>query len=814
MSKLITRSKLRETGRYKKIVERINFEWKKLKNISDHDLSKKTNDFKLRFSNGESPEFLVFESFATVKEVVYRIFNMTLFDSQLIGGLALYEGKVAEMQTGEGKTMIGMLAAYLNSISGNSVHIITANEYLAKRDEQWMRPLYNFLGISSSVNLKLLNSTQKKEVYTSSVLYGTSSEFCFDYLRDGTTINQEKCVQKSLDCVIIDELDSILIDEAKTPMVISSNELEKTELHIKADGIIQDFLRVSTEKYQSREMEKTFGDYVLDEREKNSYLTESGYKKIESLLVKRGLIKHDYELYSSENLQIMYYIIAALKAHVLYKKDIDYIIRQGQIVIVDERTGRLSHGKRWSEGLHQAIEAKEGLDVKSDSKTISSITIQNYFRMYTKISGMTGTADSESFELSKIYNLSVMVIPTNKPVSRDDREDLIYTTEAEKNSAIIKEILECYKRKQPVLVGTTSIEQSEKISYLLHKEKIPHQVLNAKQDIKEASIIEEAGKLGAITIATNMAGRGTDIILGGRKKDRDNSIQSKEFSENYQTVVKVGGLHVIGTERQTSRRLDNQLKGRSGRQGDPGSSQFYLSFDDNLLKNITSEKIKNLTKSLSKNGKIDGHRMISRVIRDAQYRSERMGFDARKGLMEYDDIIDKQRQLLNRKRLDILKSQDVITYIENAQIDAVQLLIHRAIFNKNHPCSIEKELKANFNVKISMQDYFSLKINRKDLLFLKILFDIRNNRKEFFSKVGRKILHDLEKEILLVTFDQKKRDYMLKVDNLTKSMHFHQYTQSEPTRGYRMHACEILRDTIRSISYKLTSTLSKYYKNL
>ncbi|HEY2463552.1 MAG TPA: preprotein translocase subunit SecA, partial [Steroidobacteraceae bacterium] len=617
--------------------------------LKDEQFPEKTRELKARFASGTPLDELIPEAFALVREASRRKLGMRHFDVQLIGGLALNAGKISEMRTGEGKTLMATLPAYLNALTGDGVHVVTVNEYLAQRDSEWMGPVFRFLGMEVGVIKNAQTSEEKRAAYACDITYGTNNEFGFDYLRDNLAFRLEDRVQRKLSFAIVDEVDSILIDEARTPLIISGPAEESTELYIKINALIPRLTKQKTEEGP--------GDYAVDEKTKQATLTEEGHEKVEQLMAEIGLLREGESLYDATNIRLMHHLNAALRAHSLYKRDVEYIVRQGEVIIVDEFTGRTMQGRRWSDGLHQAVEAKEGVKVREENQTVASITFQNYFRLYSKLSGMTGTADTEAFEFQQIYGLEVVVIPTHKPMIRKDKSDLVFLSEHDKFHAILEDIQDCVKRGQPVLVGTTSIEASERIAKLLQSEKIPHEVLNAKQHEREAHIVAEAGRPGAITIATNMAGRGTDIVLGGSQTPIDVIVDPSEadlkgiqadWQKRHEQVIAAGGLHIIGTERHESRRIDNQLRGRSGRQGDPGSSRFYLSLEDNLMRIFGDPtRMKALmTRVGMKPGEAIESGMLTRQIERAQRRVEQHNFDARKQLLEYDDVANDQRRVI------------------------------------------------------------------------------------------------------------------------------------------------------------------------
>jgi preprotein translocase subunit SecA len=668
---------LREYGGY---VSRANTFESGFKSLSDEDIRARTDHFRERLAAGESLDDLLPEAFAAVREAAGRAIGLRHFDVQLIGGITLHQGKISEMRTGEGKTLVATLAVYLNALAGKGVHVVTVNEYLAQRDADWMGPVYRFLGLTVGVIKSGQSSAEKRAAYACDVTYGTNNEFGFDYLRDNLAFRLEDRTQRELNFAIVDEVDSILIDEARTPLIISGPAEESTELYQKINELVPRFSRQDEEEGE--------GDYWADEKSRQVHLSESGFEKAEELMLEAGLLKEGDSLYDAASIRLMHHLNAAMRAHALYRRDVEYIVRNGEVIIVDEFTGRTMPGRRWSDGLHQAIEAKERVKIREENQTIASITFQNFFRLYSKLSGMTGTADTEAFEFQQIYGLEVVVIPTHRPMVRKDMADLVYLTQKDKFDAILEDIRDCMKRQQPVLVGTTSIETSELLSTQLTKEGFVHQVLNAKQHEREAQVIAQAGRPGAVTIATNMAGRGTDIVLGGNvekqvehvraedglaDEERESRIQTlrSEWQQLHDTVVAAGGLHIIGTERHESRRIDNQLRGRSGRQGDPGSSRFYLSLEDSLMRIFGDpERTKSMLKTVGMHeGEVIESRMLTRQIERAQRKVEAHNFDARKNLLEYDDVANDQRKVIYQQRTEVMSADDMADVIRGLRAE-------------------------------------------------------------------------------------------------------------------------------------------------
>ncbi|MCW8922488.1 MAG: preprotein translocase subunit SecA, partial [Gammaproteobacteria bacterium] len=672
---------------HRKTVEKINQLEAEISALSDEQLAAKTVEYRERYQQGETLDDLLPEAFATAREAGKRVLNMRHFDVQLVGGMVLHTGKIAEMRTGEGKTLVATLAAYLNALSGKGVHVVTVNDYLASRDAEWMGRLYSFLGLTTGVSIGGMSAEEKKQAYASDITYGTNNEFGFDYLRDNMAFTTEEKVQRELNFAIVDEVDSILIDEARTPLIISGAVNDSNELHLKFKDIVK-HLEQGEHKEDKDAIEE--GDFSVDEKNRSVHITEQGHQRVEEILVEEGILPANESLYSTNNINLIHYLNAALRASALFQKDVHYIIQNGEVVIVDEFTGRTMPGRRWSEGLHQAVEAKEGVEIQSENQTLASITFQNYFRLYNKLSGMTGTADTEASELMQIYSLEVVVIPTNKPMVRQDNTDLVYLSKQEKYEAIVEDVKDCVKRQQPVLVGTASIEVSELISKCLSQAKIQHNVLNAKQHENEAHIIEQAGRPGAVTIATNMAGRGTDIVLGGnldaelaKKSDAPQAKLDEinaEWQTRHQTVMDAGGLHVIGSERHESRRVDNQLRGRSGRQGDPGSTRFYLSLEDDLMRIFASDRVGGLMKKLGmQRGEAIEHPWVNRAIENAQRKVEGHNFDIRKQVLDYDDVANDQRKVVYAQRNEMMSESDLSEVVKNIREDVLNDVISNFI---------------------------------------------------------------------------------------------------------------------------------------
>lgn len=785
--------------------------------LSDTELRAKTQEFKDRLAKGATLDDILAEAFATVREVSVRTLGLRHYDVQLIGGMVLNEGNIAEMLTGEGKTLVSTLPTYLNALTGKGVHIVTVNDYLAKRDAHWMKPIYDFLGLTIGVNIPGMDHTQKQEAYKADITYGTNNEFGFDYLRDNMVFSLSDKVQRDVYFAIVDEVDSILIDEARTPLIISGQTDDSTELYIKLNNIIPQLTK--------QQEEDGPGDYSLDEKSKQAYLTEAGHLRVEELLSTSGIIAQGSSLYDASNITIMHYLSACLRAHTLYQIDVDYIVKDDEVIIVDEHTGRLMQGRRWSDGLHQAVEAKEGAQIQTENQTLASITFQNYFRLYDKLSGMTGTADTEAYEFHQIYNLEVVVIPSNKSVQRKDAADKVYLTAEKKFKAVIKEIKECQENQQPVLVGTTSIETSEYLANELTKEKINHSVLNAKQHEREAHIIAQAGRPAAVTIATNMAGRGTDIVLGGNLDEEiaalDNPTEAQiaeckaAWKQRHELVLKAGGLHVLGTERHESRRIDNQLRGRSGRQGDPGSSRFYLSLEDNLLRIFASERLAGLMNRLGVDeDEAMESNMLSKVIENAQRKVEGHNFDIRKQLLEFDDVANDQRKVIYAQRNEIMEQDDVSDVIlairdEVASVVVAEHILPGSFHEQWDISSLEKQLKNDFGIVLKLQDWIDTQeqvteVNIQEKVHAAMAAHYEQKEKDISSE----ILRQVEKSILLSTLDTHWKDHLAAMDHLRQGIHLRGYAQKNPKQEYKREAFALFASMLDSLRHDTFSALS------
>ena len=829
LARLFGTKNTRELKRMGRLVQRIN----ELEQQFDPetDLIAHTAALRERLAAGETLDELLPEAFAAVREAAKRTKDMRHFDVQLIGGITLHEGRIAEMRTGEGKTLMATLPAYLNALPSKGVHVVTVNDYLAKRDAQWMAPIYETLGLSVGIIQSGQPAAEKMEAYRADIIYGTNNEFGFDYLRSNMAFTAEDRLQGELFFAIIDEVDSILIDEARTPLIISGASEENTSLYQTINQIppqleeqpFDDTPRVFGEP----DVEAT-GDYMVDEKNRQVELTELGHQKVEDALINLNLLQPGDSLYSSANLGLLHHVHAALKAHKLYKRDDQYMITAGEVVIVDEHTGRAMPGRRWSDGIHQAVEAKEGLAIQNESQTLASTTFQNYFRLYNKLSGMTGTADTEAFEFKQIYGLDVVVVPTHRPMIRDDRNDLMYLTLAEKYDAIVEDIVDCIKRGQPVLVGTASIESSELLSAELNRRNISHNVLNAKQHEREADVVADAGRPGTVTIATNMAGRGTDIVLGGSleaelAKTPDASAAIIEnvtanWQQRHDAVLEAGGLHIIGTERHESRRIDNQLRGRSGRQGDPGSSRFYLSLDDNLMRIFVSESIRNMMHKLnSESGEAIEHKMINRSIENAQRKVEGHNFDIRKNLLEYDDVSNDQRQVIYQQRRELMDSQDISETIEGLREEVVYDLVAQHI----PPQSLIEQWDIG-GLELSLQNEFAsvqtlgrwLEADEgldEEGLAARVLAQIEE---EYGAKEGRWReagidMRLVEKQIMLQILDQRWKEHLASMDQLRQGIHLRAYAQKQPKQEFKRESFELFQDLLQNIKFDVVRMLSR-----
>ncbi len=807
-----------------KTVDQINGLEEQMQALSDEQLQAKTEEFKQRLQAGESLDALLPEAFAVVREAAVRTLGMRHYDVQMIGGMVLHDGKIAEMRTGEGKTLVATLPAYLNALTGKGVHIVTVNDYLARRDAEWMQPVYEFLGMKVGVVVPDMDHAAKRAAYAADITYGTNNEFGFDYLRDNMAFSLEDRVQRELHYAIVDEVDSILIDEARTPLIISGPADDSPELYHRVNRLVP-----ALEKGESFEdpNKPPTGDFTVDEKTKQVYLTEQGMEKIEQICEKEGLIQPGESLYDPQHLSLMHHINAALRAHHLYQKDVDYIVQDGEVVIVDEFTGRTLAGRRWSDGLHQAVEAKEGVAVQKENQTLASVTFQNYFRLYEKLAGMTGTADTEAYEFHTIYGLEVVVIPTHKPAQRKDEGDLVYLTQAAKYKAILDDIRDAHERGQPVLVGTASIDVSELLSDALKKAKIPHNVLNAKQHEREAQIIAEAGKPGAVTIATNMAGRGTDIVLGGNLKVELEALGENaspeaieklkaDWQKRHDAVLAAGGLRIIGTERHESRRIDNQLRGRSGRQGDPGSSRFYVSLEDNLMRIFGQDRIANTMRRMGmQEDEAVEHPLISRSIESAQRKVEGHNFDIRKNLLEYDDVANDQRLVIYQQRADLLAADDIKEFIDEIRQEVFDNLVRQyipedSIDEQWDIAGLERTLAGEFGIELNIQRWVENDEELDDrLLREKVLENVNRFYREKEAMTGSEVMRHFEKAVYLNVLDQLWKEHLANMDYLRQGIGLRGYAQKQPVQEYKREAFEMFRDLLDRIKLEVMKIIAQ-----
>ncbi len=816
-----------------KEVKKINVLEPILEALSDEELKAKTAEFKERLANEETLDNILPEAFAVVREASKRVFGMRHFDVQMIGGMVLNDGKIAEMRTGEGKTLTATLPSYLNALTGNGVHIITVNDYLATRDADWSRPLFEFLNLSVGCNIAGMSPQEKQAAYQSDITYGTNNEFGFDYLRDNMVFSPEERSQKKLNFAIIDEVDSILIDEARTPLIISGQAEDSSELY-KGINTIVPTLEVQSEEDKDEETgqseEFVEGDFTIDEKAKQIYLTERGQIHIEEIMQERGLLQEGDTLFSASNITLLHHVMAALRAHKLFQKDVDYIVKDGEIVIVDEHTGRTMEGRRWSEGLHQAVEAKEGVNIQNENQTLASITFQNFFRIYEKLSGMTGTADTEAFEFQHIYGLETVIIPTHRPMIRDDMSDLIYLTVEEKIEAVLEDIKDCVKRGQPVLVGTISIEMSEFLSNFLKKAKIKHKVLNAKFHAQEAEIVADAGKEGAVTIATNMAGRGTDIVLGGnlsaaiaslskgKKQPTEEQVEKvkAQWEIDHKRVLELGGLKIVATERHESRRIDNQLRGRSGRQGDAGATRFYLSMEDSLMRIFASERISNMMRKLGmEHGEAIEHPWVTRSIENAQRKVEGRNFDMRKQLLEYDDVANDQRGVIYEQRNELLDEAEIGEVVDNIRGDVINGVIDQHIPPQSliemwDVAGLEEQLKGEFNTNLPVAKWIDEdKKLHEESLREKIVTEFEQVYKNKEEMVGADVLRQFEKAVMLQSLDSHWKEHLAAMDHLRQGIGLRAHAQKNPKQEYKRESFELFTEMLDNLKYDVVGILSK-----
>lgn len=808
---------------YRKTVDQINALEPSFEALDDQALQNKTEEFKGRLANGDSIESILPEAFAVVREAGKRVLGMRHYDVQLIGGMALNDGRISEMRTGEGKTLVATLPAYLNALTGKGVHVITVNDYLASRDADWMGQIYSFLGLSTGVIVSGQSQQEKQMAYAMDITYGTNNEFGFDYLRDNMAIFSEERVMREQNYAIVDEVDSILIDEARTPLIISGPAEDKSEIY----KTINPMIKHLEQGEEDKETKETTGDFTVDEKAKQVYLTDDGHAKVEDLLVEEGLLKEGESLYDATNIGLMIHINAALRANILFEKDRDYIVEDGQVVIIDEFTGRKMAGRRWSEGLHQAVEAKEGVKIQQESQTFASITFQNYFRQYNKLSGMTGTADTEAGEFLSTYNLEVVVIPPNKTPQREDLADLVYLDMEGKFAAIVEDVSETFKKQQPVLIGTASIEMSELLSRLFKQAKIPHSVLNAKHHEQEANIIAHAGRPGAVTIATNMAGRGTDIVLGGNlemeleelKDPTPEQIEKvkADWQERHDLVLEHGGLKVIGSERHESRRIDNQLRGRSGRQGDVGLTRFYLSLDDDLMRRFASDKVKGMMKRLgmTSNEAIE-HKMVTKSIERAQKQVERMHQDERANLLKFDDIANEQRKVVYNQRNELMaaNADDVTDVIDGLREQVVEQIVgsyipQGSLHEQWDIPNLEKALQEELGVELAIQQWLDEDPNLyEETLIDKITGSLKESYMAKMSVIDENTRHHFEKEVLLRTIDNQWRTHLAEMDYLRRGIHLRGYAQKDPFQEYRRESGEMFSAFLNEVMMETIKLLS------
>jgi preprotein translocase subunit SecA len=802
-----------------KTVARINALEPEMEKLSDEALRGKTDEFKQRIANGEALDKVLPEAFAVVREGAKRVLGMRHYDVQLIGGMVLHMGKIAEMRTGEGKTLVATAPVYLNALEGKGTHVVTVNDYLAKRDAAQMGKLYNFLGLSVGVVYPGMDHADKFSAYAADITYGTNNEFGFDYLRDNMALSKEQRSQRGLHYAIVDEVDSILIDEARTPLIISGPAEDSPQLYLSVNKIVPRMTR--------QEVEDGAGDYWVDEKQKQVHLSEEGMQHAEELLRQAKVIEEESSLYDARNLAIVHHLNAALRANAIYQRDVDYIVRDGEVIIVDEFTGRTLAGRRWSDGLHQAVEAKEGVPIQRENQTLATVTFQNLFRMYKKLAGMTGTADTEAYEFQTIYGLEVVVIPTHKPMIRQDNADMVFLSQDVKYKAVVEDIRDCNKRGQPVLVGTASIDVSELLSELLRKEKIPHEVLNAKQHEREAHIVAQAGMPGSVTIATNMAGRGTDIVLGGSLEaalaalpedasETDRARVKSEWKKRHEQVLAAGGLHIVGTERHESRRIDNQLRGRSGRQGDPGSSRFYLSLQDNLLRIFGGEGLVRWMKRFGmKEDEALEDRMISRQIEKAQRKVEQHNFDIRKNLLEYDDVANDQRKVIYRQRDELLEEEDVSATVTDIREDVVDSLVHRyvpadSIDEQWDIAGLERELESDFGMPADLKHWLE---QQSEADAGTVLEHVRTLVNDLFQgkekQVGPETMRQLEKHIMLSVVDNAWKEHLSSMDYMRQGIYLRGYAQQDPKQAFKRESFDLFSQMLARIKTEVTQMLAR-----
>jgi preprotein translocase subunit SecA len=810
----------RELKRMRKLVDAINAQEDSVKGLDDAALKAKTAEFKSRFAKGETLDQLLPEAFAVCREAAQRVLGMRHYDVQMIGGITLHEGRIAEMRTGEGKTLTATSPAYLNALSGNGVHVVTVNDYLAARDAEWNRPLFEFLGLKVGIIRSMQPNDEKRAAYVADVTYGTNNEFGFDYLRDNMAFRLEDKFQRGLTYALIDEVDSILIDEARTPLIISGASDDSSRLYEQINTLIPKL------KMQAEEGTPDGGHYWVDEKQRQVELTEAGHEYVEQLLAQIGLLAEGDSLYSAANLGLLHHIHAGLKAYLLFQRDVQYIVTDGEIIIVDEHTGRTMPGRRWSDGIHQAVEAKEKVSIQSENQTLATTTFQNYFRLYHKLSGMTGTADTEAPEFREIYGLDVVVIPTHKPMVRKDNDDLVFLSREEKFTAIIAEIKALSEKKAPVLVGTATIETSEYLANMLQKAKIPHEVLNAKFHEREAEIIALAGSPGAVTIATNMAGRGTDILLGGNwkveleKLENPTEAQAEALKAAWQKrhdeVIAAGGLHIIGSERHESRRIDNQLRGRSGRQGDPGATRFYLSLEDDLMRIFASDRVKSMMRSLGmQNGEAIEHRWVTRSIENAQHKVEERNFDIRKNLLKYDDVANDQRRAIYTQRDGILGAASIAENIELIHSDVINTVVTefippQSIEDQWDIEGLEKGLAMDFGAQLAIRQWLEADDRlHEEGIRERVSKDVLSAYQAKRAQIGDEVANQLEKQLMLQVLDRHWKEHLAAMDYLRQGIHLRGYAQKNPEQEYKREAFELFENLLGAVKLELVQTLAR-----
>ncbi len=816
----------RELKRMGKVVVRINALEPAMQALTDEQLKAKTQEFRDRYQKGETLDSLLPEAFAVVREASRRVMNMRHFDVQLIGGMTLHEGRIAEMRTGEGKTLVSTLPSYLHALAGRGVHVVTVNDYLASRDANWMRPVYEFLGMSVGVILSMQPSDVKRDAYGADVTYGTNNEYGFDYLRDNMALNKADKVQRPLNFAVVDEVDSILIDEARTPLIISGHAENSSELY-KRMHVLVSKLKQQTDNGEDgdRKIVTDPGDFSVDEKGRQVELTEQGHQRVEELLVNAGLLKEDENLYAANNLTLLHHVGSALKARALFHRDVEYIVQENQVVLIDEHTGRTMQGRRLSEGLHQAIEAKEGVAIQSESQTLASTTFQNYFRLYPVLSGMTGTADTEAYEFREIYGLDVVVIPTNKPKQRIDLNDLVFLTVEEKYQSIVNDIKAYQEKNAPILVGTASIETSEEMSRRLNAAGIKHRVLNAKFHAQEAEIIAQAGRPATVTIATNMAGRGTDIVLGGRWESEVDALENPtpeqiaaikdEWKKRHEVVINAGGLHIIGTERHESRRIDNQLRGRAGRQGDPGLTRFYLSLEDNLMRIFASERVRSFMQALGmEKGEAIEHRMVNNAIEKAQRKVEGRNFDIRKQLLEFDDVANDQRQIIYHQRNELLEAENIRDTITAIRADVVNdmLLAHippQSIEDQWDISGLEKQIEIDFGLQLPIAKWLEDDSRlHEDSLRQKVIDEIQAAYDSKCERVGD-ILLEIEKQVMLQVLDNCWKEQLASMDHLRQGINLRSYAQRNPKQEYKRESFELFQSMLNNVKRETVHLMAR-----